>query len=99
MPAVAWTKDTDQILAKLNSGNTTATSDHKGDIPERWPSDVRVPPSRETSPRGTSRHPRMKRRLPALGRTPDDAATPAIGGRRTSAGVTELPAYGADDKG
>jgi hypothetical protein len=37
LPAVAWTKDTDQILAKLNSGNTTATSDHEGDIPERWP--------------------------------------------------------------
>jgi len=31
----AWTKDTDQILANLNSGNTTATSDHQGDIPER----------------------------------------------------------------
>jgi transposase len=32
-----WTKDADQILAKLNSGSTTATSDHQGDIPERWP--------------------------------------------------------------
>jgi hypothetical protein len=46
----AWTKDTDQILAKLNSGNTTATSDHKGDIPERWPKRRSRPTSSGSQP-------------------------------------------------
>jgi hypothetical protein len=36
---------------------------------------------------------------PALRRTPDDAATQAIGRRLTNAGVAELTAYGADDGG
>jgi hypothetical protein len=99
LPAVAWTKDTDQILAKLNSGNTTATSDHKGDIPERWPKRRSRPTSSGNQPSRYQPSSKNEAATPALGRTPDDAATPAIGGRRTSTGVTELPAYGADDEG